>query len=433
MKPQIGWRHVRQLVPLVLAAILAGGCGSSRGPERVPVSEYKPRSGEEQDADAQEATRELRTGRLGELKMRVDEAISSNRLDESARLVEQMADAGPTHPESWVALAGCLGFEISPRAGDPATRYRYAIRGAELLLEGMDRIGRHPELCFRLGFYLEQRFGRLPDGRELHEPFQNDHRFHQRLNQLVTLDSAVGPEGAPDALLVAGLLHELVENDLDVHGVPGDWITVPWIPLLYSFSWQDRMEFARAAQRESCTREYSREAWRTAETALTAYAEREFTDTVLGIRFRMNDLVRDGNDQPALVRRPNFTDDRTMTDEELITWVERYQSVVDYQYWKQRAAVEQTVELLEAWELLRSAREFTEQIQQQEQLDTDAMANGVERLRRASSIWQGIYERHPFYSEDESLTEILESLRQAQRTLEVEAPPTAETSEQSSS
>jgi hypothetical protein len=105
--------------------------------------------------------------------------------------LEQIIKVQPNFVSVWVYQGHNLSYNVSVEFDDYRERYRWVIKGIDFLKEGTEYNRREPILQWHIGWFISQKIGRADEWRQFRRLFQQDDDFHgsralaQRDNWLV--------------------------------------------------------------------------------------------------------------------------------------------------------------------------------------------------------------------------------------------------------
>jgi hypothetical protein len=297
---------------------------------------------------------------------RIRKQLSSD-TKENDRLYEKMAKADPNDSRVWLLFGWNSAFNLSVESKDVNERYAYARRGVERLMEGLGHNPTNAELIWSVGWFLQERIGKMDDRTTLRELFRKDKEFHKRLAQLVELKAINGPDGLPDSFLVAQRWFERTIAVIEKHGELRDSMVVPTPLMLNTFPAICQRAYAKVIEDEGCFGEKAGNAWKQALKVWNDVGERVFI--IQGAKVRLKDS-------------------------------EFGRAQVNYDYWKKRCQAEQTEPVLAARE---ASYRVLQRLAKQPSDSTDEERAQTKRLfDRAIGAWAIVDKEHSWLVDDDS-------------------------------
>lgn len=298
----------------------------------------------------------------------------------------------PHYTKVWRFQAWNLAYNVSASWDAVADRYFWVKEGIKFLINGSNRNLENPELLWDTGNFMGNKIGRSDEWRQFRKYFYSDPE--PRLNEGV--DPEINP-AQKDNYLVAKdyftFANDAEEKDPDKQHIMAD-------VLFRHYPTRAQFDYPMALQREGIFDQVTTEAWRQGFEEWTGVYGRELFDTPGG----------------KIVLEANTDDIASLAIQDGVTqevkreWVDRYQKMVNYVYWRTQAQVERedlTMQahrelfqgeqafkesrMTEAQELLTKGMEKFEKVMTQ----NDAMLlddNAVEEALNAVLLWQHIHD-----------------------------------------
>lgn len=298
----------------------------------------------------------------------------------------------PHYAKVWHFQGWNMAYNVSAAWDAVADRYFWVKEGIKFFIKGSNRNQGHPELLWYTGNTLGNKIGRSDEWRQFRRFFYADPEPH--------LEGGVDPELNParkDNYLVAkdyfALANEAEERDPDKQHIMAD-------VLFRHYPVRSQFDYPMALQREGIFDQVTTEAWRTGFNEWTgAYGREEYMTPGGKIVLEASE-----EDIARLAQQDGVTED---TKRE---WVDRYQKMVNYIYWRTQAQIEQETKTMEAHremymgeqafkesrmteaqELLESGMaKFADVMSQNEAMLLDD--NAIEEALNAVMLWRHIHE-----------------------------------------
>ncbi|MDA0833385.1 MAG: hypothetical protein O2955_17190 [Planctomycetota bacterium] len=300
----------------------------------------------------------------------------------------------PHYTKVWRFQAWNLAYNVSASWDAVADRYFWVKEGIKFLINGSNRNLDNPELLWDTGNFMGSKIGRSDEWKQFRQYFYVDPE--PRLN------GGVDPELNParkDNYLVAKdyflLANDAEEKDPDKQHIMAN-ILFRHYPVRAQF------DYPMALQREGIFDQVTTEAWRVGYDEWTGKFGRELFDTETDGGWVV--LEASDDDITRLAQQDGVSE--TLKRE----WVDRYQKMVNYIFWRTQARVEReelTMQahrelyqgeqafkesrMSEAQELLESGMAKFEKVMTQNDsllLEDDA----IEEALNAVLIWQHVHE-----------------------------------------
>jgi hypothetical protein len=190
--------------------------------------------------------------------------------------LDQIVKLQPNFYEVWEFQAHNLSYNVSVEFDDYRYRYHWVKKGIDFLMQGTHYNKNEPRLYYKLGWFMGQKIGRADEAALFRNLFRDDQDFHDQIyNQLqVDVEStrcAPPPRNKPDNWLVGEQLYDEAYRMIDA-GAPLRGYTRH---LFFNSGPLSFVNYATTMAQEGWF-DMSVAGWKNAETALTAYGDREF-------------------------------------------------------------------------------------------------------------------------------------------------------------
>jgi hypothetical protein len=337
------------------------------------------------------------------LWMQADEQKETKNWSELEQTVESIIKLQPRFLQVWKFQGWNLAFNVSAECDAVEDRFFWVKKGAKFLLRGTEQNRDQAELYHDAGIFFGKKMGRSDEWKQFRRFFKSDP--DPRWEGLA--DQELNPDGE-DNYLVAKK-HYLVANEKEE--LPGVEQHIMARILFRSYPWRSQMDYAGALERDGLFNELAREAWERAHYEWTTiYGQEEFS-TELGGDIRLD---ADEEELQRLVDADPQYDLQTKKE-----WLDRYQNMTSYRYWKMRSEVESQREMTDARRALHDGKQlfFQGDMEQARSL----MEDGLKKL-------EGMVDKYPeLIYEDELIEDVLKSLLIWQYVLRLFSEPIPET------
>lgn len=267
------------------------------------------------------------------LWMQHDEHKRTKNWAEMRADTESIIRLQPHFIKVWQYQGWDLAYNVSAEWDDVKDRYQWVKDGSKFLMKGSERNKKSPELPWESGRVFGQKIGRADEWQYFREYFLEDPD-----PQIEGPDPDINPEGR-DNYLVAKVWFERA-NDAELRALQGAYSMAGSTEekkgqrimdrsLFRSYPARSQLDYAAALQRDGIFDEVTRIAWDEAYRDWTQKYGQEIFHTPGGeIRLEMTKEEIEGetgSEQEA---------------DQLAEWVNRYQNMTNYRYWRTRALVE---------------------------------------------------------------------------------------------
>ncbi|MFN0198061.1 MAG: hypothetical protein ACKVT0_15045 [Planctomycetaceae bacterium] len=326
------------------------------------------------------------------LWMEADKQKDTKNWAQLRTTVDSIILLQPHYPKVWIYQGWNLAYNVSVEWDAVADRYFWVKEGIKFLIKGSARNEDHPELLWHTGNFFGQKVGRADEWKQFRTYFINDPE--PRLNGGV--DPELNPEIKDNYLVAKGYFlqaNEAEEKNKDLQHIMAD-ILFRHYPVRAQF------DYPAALQREGTFGETTVEAWRIGYEEWTQIYGQETYDSPGGkVKLEATD-----DDIKLLAQQDNVT--------ELVKreWVDRYQKMTNYVYWRSISQIERTEKMMqahremylgkqafkesrntEAKSLLESGMAKYAEIMSQNP-DMQVEENAIEEGLMAVLLWQHLYE-----------------------------------------
>ena len=316
----------------------------------------------------------------------------------------------PDYEEAWECLAWNYCYNICVEFDDVEQKYSVVKRGIEIAIEGVTKNPKSSRLQWDVGWDFFHRIGKSDEREQFRHLFAEDIELHQLLNKHIQLDDAVGPDGKPDNFLVASLWFTKAGGTAEHFGLDEKRMGAS---AFYSYPAHARMQFALAIENEGVTDETAVRAWQQAAKAWHAYGDRDF-EYIKGKTIRYNDYdrlvaLKQELDQQKTPQQPEGSpiSRKTREVEEKLYWTDRFRTMINFGYWVDRCALEQTEPWLAARRLMVEARRQAAK----GHTASEKKAASLDLFDQAFAAWAKILKDNPPQEDDVLLDELLEHIR----------------------
>ncbi len=252
--------------------------------------------------------------------------------------LQQSADSitllQPHFKKVWEYQAWNLGFNVSAECDAVEDRYYWVKQGAKYLQRGTRRNTQFPELYFECGRFCGQKIGRADEKEQFRKFFVND---PDQTRWKGKGDGDINP-GSIDNYLVAREWYLQANaalddaRELEQHKMDE--------PLFMAYPYHSQMDYAAAREDDGNFDNDAKTAW--------AKAYREWTDI-----FGRKVFAAAGNGtfftlEGSLDDLKKLSEKDGQDAKSKLDWQDRYRSMINYNYWKDRCQAEQKQDMLNA-------------------------------------------------------------------------------------
>ncbi|MCE5303649.1 MAG: hypothetical protein LLF97_11145 [Planctomycetaceae bacterium] len=383
--------------------------------------------------------------------------------------LNQITKVQPNFINVWSNQAWNLSYNISVEFDDFVQRYRWIIKGIEFLMDGMRYNQHQPRLQWDTGWFISHKIGKADEAKQFRKLFKEDDDFNgsrpmaERDNWLVGkkwFEEAVAMVERGDSMLGKGPLlfrsdgpmcQMSYADNLEKDGTFGEVAKNAWAaagrewkrygteeiptswkneetqaPIVIRLGEQEMHEEAARklvkqmdamepglreklkAEKRAALSKVQREALETPpekrtarQVELAAQAEADIDVTHREVARRLSDKTRKAE---ALKLAKQAAE-----HEQLAGYINRYRDIVNYTYWRQRAKIEQSDDLLAARQAVhRGDQAYAE----------GDLVNAKKYYHRGFEGWRKVLDRYPSMVTDEAANEALtDSIKQYRRVL----------------
>ncbi|MEE2705430.1 MAG: hypothetical protein VX988_00150 [Planctomycetota bacterium] len=214
--------------------------------------------------------------------------------------LEQITHLQPHFVKVWDFQSHNVAFNISVKFDDYRDRYRYVIKGFNLLRRGISYNEERHKLPRALAGYVSLKIGRSDDKEFYRVLFRNDHDYHappRDQNNLIGTRYEGRPENLTDCFLVSKWWYLEAERLID-EGLAEYGLVYP--VFFHSSSPMQQMNYAKTLEEEGIFDERPRQAWEEAAELWRSFSQRSY-ESSLGFYYRLTefDEVRKQRDEIA--------------------------------------------------------------------------------------------------------------------------------------
>ncbi len=373
--------------------------------------------------------------------------------------LRQITKIQPHFVNIWSSsVAWNVSYNISVEFDDYRERYRWVKKGIDFLEEGIDYNKRHPQLLWDMGWTISQKIGNADEKKQFRGLFKKDDDFHGSRPMALRDNWLVGKEWFEDAVELAEepdvvpmrkspLIYrssapmcqmnyaEALEEDGTFGEVArGAWAEAAdrWrsyageqIPTSYRREDSDQPVIIRLGDLEAedeaarrlrdrldAVQPGLREKIVAEKRAALTQQQREARDTPPEKRTgKQFELAREAaaavevthNEVARRITGPERKEalelaKKIAEHERLATYIRRYRNIVNFEYWRDRAELEQSPEVLAARRnIYQGDRAFSE----------GALEDARDAYREGMAAWRKVLDAHPKLVEDQTLGEYL--------------------------
>lgn len=320
------------------------------------------------------------------LWMEADHLKDTKNWSQLKSTVESIILLQPHFQSVWKFQAWNLGFNVSAECDAVPDRYYWVKEGVKFLKRGTDRNQKVPELFHDMGDYYGKKIGRSDEKVLFRKYFLVDpdtERWQGRP------DEEINPD-ALDNYLVSKQWYATANDKVTLLGV--EQHKMAW-PLFASYPFRSQMDFANIRQEEGQFGDVTREAWATAYREWTEqYGRMDFATPGGMVRFEASD-----------------EEIAKMSEEDGVElgmkkhWLDRYQNMVNYRYWRLRCAVEREADMAGARADLALGRRQYREGELENAKKT--LYSSLEKFQKVIDYWRLPDGRSSLLSDDTELAE----------------------------
>ena len=273
-----------------------------------------------------------------------------------------------------------LAYNVSAEWDSVADRYYWVKEGTKFTMRGSTRNQKYPELYWDVGNLMGHKVGRSDEAKIFRKYFLKDPNKDLYVDGP---DPDVNPEGKDNYLVAKGWFVDanLAEDQMRQH--------IMMRALFRSYPARSQLDFAQALQREGQFDEVTRVGWE--------QAFQDWTQDFGNMRFvtpggELYLEVTDFETELPELAKINNTDEKTIKH-----WLDRYQKVTNYRYWRTRAKSEAEPVTTKAHRELYNGEQLFKQ---------GKLSEAEEVLIEGMKSYQEVLEKYPsLIEEDDSIEE----------------------------
>jgi hypothetical protein len=293
----------------------------------------------------------------------------------------------PHYIEVWNFQSWNLAYNVSAEWDAVEDRYYWVKEGTKFVKKGAARNRKAPELYYWTGKMLSAKIGQSDEARFFRRFFREDPDPRYKIGDSPGPDSELNPEGKDNYLVAKAWFEQANQAELNREQ------HIMMRMLFRSYPARAQFDYAQALYKDGIFGSVSRESWGAAFEDWTQRFGQERWESPGGeIQLEATpEVVRE------LARHNN-------ADAKLIEhWIDRYQKIINYNYWRNRASAESRGEAEEAHRDLFAGRE---QFKRGE--FSQAKASLLSGLEKFEKVFKGFPElREDETALEESLTGVL--------------------------
>ena len=320
--------------------------------------------------------------------------------------LNQITKVQPNFVNVWSNQAWNLSYNVSVEFDDYRQRYRWVIKGIDFLREGIKYNERQPRLLWDVGWTISEKIGRADESKQFRKLFKEDEDFHGSRAKASRDNWLVGKEWFDDAIEAVEHGQTMIGKSpiiyrssgpmslmyygqaLEDDGVFGEVAKAAWVaagqswrdygnkdilttfqdektlePIVIQLNQQEAHDQAakKLVQQLDALQPGLREKILADKRKTLTAAQREALDTPLAkrsgkqfelaaqaeqaVRVTDNEVARKIAD-PKRKREALQLAKEAANHVQLASYIERYRQIVNFVYWRLRAQVEQTDEML---------------------------------------------------------------------------------------
>ena len=283
------------------------------------------------------------------LWMEADHLKDTKNWSQLKSTVESIILLQPHFQSVWKFQAWNLGYNVSAECDAVPDRYYWVKEGVKFLTRGTERNTKVPELFHDLGDYYGKKIGRADEHVLFRQYFIADPDVAQWKGGP---DEDINPN-AIDNYLVAKEWY-LTAND-KVTGGSIEQHKMAW-PIFANYPYRSQMDYATIRQEEGKFGDVTAEAWRKGYREWTEeYGRMDFATPGGLVRFEATE-----EELARMSQEDGFPLDQKEH------WLDRYQNMVNYRYWRLRCNVEGNADMAEARADLANGRRLYREVQDME-------------------------------------------------------------------
>jgi hypothetical protein len=311
------------------------------------------------------------------LSMQLDQQKATKQWAEMRATVESIIRLQPHFLEVWRFQGWNLAYNVSAQWDAVPDRYYWVKEGGKFLTRGTRRNERYPDLYWDTGNILGKKIGRSDEWRYFRRYFHEDPDTEQ-------FEGGADPEFNPygEDNYIASKRWFDVANDKEA---AGQRQRIMDRMLFRSYPARSQFDYADALQREGTFGEVTMYAW-----------DEAFDDWTREYRFpdRKTGFGQEIFEQPAQfggnvklevtsideIRELAESDGHGLSAEQKAHWINHFQKMTNYPYWRTRAIAEKDPETVEAHRNLYEGRQRFRESRLREA--KDLLEAGLERYER---------------------------------------------------
>lgn len=297
----------------------------------------------------------------------------------------------PHYLQVWRYHGWDLAYNVSAEWDAVEDRYYWVKEGTKFIMKGSDRNKRYPELYWDTGRFLGQKIGRADESAFFRDYFKSDpFREDGQADPEINPESKDNYLAAKDWFYKANAAEDLHEQHIMMR------------ILFRSYPYRSQFDYAQALQKEGYFDEVARIAWEDAYKEWTQeFGKQQFEAPECPIILEATE-----DDFQSLARQADV-------DEKVVRhWVNNYQKVTNYRYWRTRAQSESEPETVAAHRELHQGEEFFKRGELEKA--RELLESGMRKFRL-------LIDRHPdLATQDETIEEGLWAVMLWQKILQLE-------------
>lgn len=259
----------------------------------------------------------------------------------------------PHFQKVWQFHGWNLAYNVSVEWDAVKDRYFWVKEGAKFMKKGITRNAKYPELYWYYGDTIGKKIGRADEWRQFREFFRVDpDKKTYTVNEIPGPDREINPHDR-DNYEEAAEWFELANNVMDTYKNEQHIMDKS---LFRSYPGRAKIEQASTRQKVGQFDERTREIWADAFRYWTTRYGRENWYPNPGIEIHLEWSPKEITKYAEnAVIPPEFKGTRKEYEVELRRWVNRYQDMTNYRYWRDKCYSEQQTVTMEAHRELHAA------------------------------------------------------------------------------
>ena len=307
---------------------------------------------------------------------------------------ESIIKLQPHFLKVWRHQGWNLSHNVSAEWDAVADRYYWVKEGLKFYKRGISQNYRNPELYWDVGDTYGKKIGRSDERVQFRRFFKSD---PNTTDFPTGLDDQINPQGL-DNYQVAKIHFQ---KSIDIERTYGIQEHIMAGVLFQSYPARADFDYAAALQTDGLFGETTREAWASAYREWTeVYGKKEF-ETLGGwitlehssdkLQARRNENLRKLEGSPGKA-------ERLLAEQELkeLEWIQKYQDMANYRYWRTRGQAERELETGEAHRILHEA---------EEEFFRKGVEDPSEKVLLGLTKLEAMFQRHPALNDEQELLE----------------------------